>query len=90
MSVLLGSDYDEEGLRAIENVRDLDLDGRFPEPDLYAGEIHARRAFAGVDAERERARTSLSRFLARTEGLSTQDVRRARARSLLDRFEKGR
>src|SRR5205085_10319614 len=33
MSVLLGSDYDEEGLRAIENVRDLDLDGRFPEPD---------------------------------------------------------
>lgn len=87
MAVVIGSERDVEGLRAVDVLRDLDARRQYPEPDLYAGEIWARRARAGgegaADAAR-RAKASLARFLERARGLGApQATNVLRAEKLL-------
>jgi tetratricopeptide (TPR) repeat protein len=93
MASVTGADHDVEGFRAIDVIRDLDANRQYPEPDLYAGELWARRATSGggggavvADAKR-RARASLERFLerARTMGDGQRAIV-ARAELLLGRL----
>src|SRR5204863_7621291 len=94
-AVAADSPKEVEGLRAVERVRDLDPEGRWPVVDLYAAMIWQRLWLAaGTDAATadaaSRARTNAERFLARTSGTPGQDANRARAKDLLDRLAKGR
>ena len=94
MSVVLGADHDAEGIRAVERLRALDPERRYPEPDFYAGEIWARMARAAAgDARRAasaaslaaKAREALERFLRAVDATSERGAENAaRARVLLD------
>jgi tetratricopeptide (TPR) repeat protein len=84
----LGEDHEIEALLAIETVRDIDAEGRWPEPDLHAGRIWTRRALRGEPGAEERARRSLGRFLSRAAGLgAAQDANRAAATQMLERLD---
>ena len=90
-AVTLGSEYDVEGLRAVEKARDVDVERAYPVVDLYAATIWDRRRLsAETEAARAdaaaRAKTNLERFLARTAGVPAQEENRKRAKDMLARL----
>ena len=91
--VELGSDFDAEGILAVRQLRLLDAEHAYPEPDLYAAEIGARQWVAAKDDPARAevaakaaayAREAAERFLARADPNTARGkVNVARAKKLL-------
>jgi tetratricopeptide (TPR) repeat protein len=84
IGVELGEPAEREALRALDVVRDLDVDRRYPEADLLRARVHyARWRRGGPEEEAATARRGAERFLAAAGARGDADGNVAAAKRIL-------